>query len=173
MAVKYIFEDPEIREELSRPLGQVLGEDTALGRVRGFSGMVLSVGDVVSRTLLEHDFRPEIVVFDDMSMRKREVFPRHLLEGYEIRRTVNPSGTLTEEACEVLKRLISLSGQFAVEVLGEEDLLGLPAIDKAPLGSLVLYGQPGHGIVVVDVDSRSKKAVKSILKRTRVSTDGN
>jgi len=46
---------------------------------------------------------------------------------------------------------------------GEEDLLTLPAILFAPLGSLVLYGHWQHGIIGVEITEEIKQAVKVII----------
>lgn len=43
---------------------------------------------------------------------------------------------------------------------GEEDLAVLPCILTAPSGSLVLYGQPGEGLVVCEVDKVINKVKK-------------
>jgi len=75
---------------------------------------------------------------------------------------------LSEEAYTELKRLISISGEFALKISGEEDLLGLPIIELAPVGSLVFYGQPNKGIVAVHVDPETKGIARSLLEKSRV-----
>lgn len=173
LIVKYVFQDPKIREKLSKPLGPVIDEDSALEMARSCEGMVITVGDLVSASLLRRGFEPKIVIFDDKRARHHDRFPRELISGYKMKRVENRPGVISAEACEALKRLISISGHFALKILGEEDLLGLPAIEAAPVGSLVFYGQPERGIVAVAVDENSKGTARSILERTRVPTDGN
>jgi uncharacterized protein (UPF0218 family) len=57
-------------------------------------------------------------------------------------------------------------------VEGEEDLLALPSIVESPDNSLVLYGQPSQGLVVVDTNSMVRKEAGLILGRmTREETD--
>ncbi len=66
-----------------------------------------------------------------------------------------------------------------IVVDGEEDLLALPAILSAPIGSVVLYGQPAspdasqggpnQGIVCVRIDQQAKIRVQSLLKKFLVS----
>ncbi|HMK82220.1 MAG TPA: DUF359 domain-containing protein, partial [Candidatus Bathyarchaeia archaeon] len=48
---------------------------------------------------------------------------------------------------------------------GEEDLLVLVVIAVAPVGSLVVYGQPNEGIVLVNVTLAKKKEVVDLLGR--------
>jgi uncharacterized protein (UPF0218 family) len=51
-----------------------------------------------------------------------------------------------------------------VLVEGEEDLLTLVAVLKAPENSLVVYGQPHEGIVAVRVDKTTKEKVRQIVE---------
>ena len=58
------------------------------------------------------------------------------------------------------------TGYRTVEVKGEEDLLGFPAVLFMPLGSLVLYGQPQEGVVMIKVTEAAKnKLVRFIHQR--------
>ena len=50
-----------------------------------------------------------------------------------------------------------------IKVSGEEDLAVLPAVLLAPLNSLVLYGQPRKGIVVIKVTEKKKKEIKKVI----------
>ena len=51
---------------------------------------------------------------------------------------------------------------------GEEDLLALAAVLFAPFGSMVVYGQPKQGIVVIDVTEDSKRRIHDIVERMEV-----
>jgi uncharacterized protein (UPF0218 family) len=173
LGIRHSFSDPELRREVSEPLGDLVSEEEAIRLARQARGIVITIGDVVSRSLLQKGIRPKLVVFDERTRRRRYArFPRHLISDYCLRKVVNPAGTISSEAYEELKRLISLSGQSAVKILGEEDLLGLLAIEFAPVGSLVFYGQPDMGIIAVKVDKESKATACSVLHRSRVAKDG-
>jgi len=52
-------------------------------------------------------------------------------------------------------------------VSGQEDLAVLPAILLAPMGSFVIYGQPGQGFVVVEVLEKTKLKTLLLLSRFR------
>ena len=54
-----------------------------------------------------------------------------------------------------------------IVVDGEEDLLALPAIALAPLTSVILYGQPDEGLVIVKVD----EGIRSIATKMLGSLD--
>ena len=169
MPARHLFSDPALRERLTRPLGSLVSEEEAIKLATSCEGDVITVGDVVSRTFLEGGFRPRIVIYDEKTHRKASgEFPPDLLDGYVPFTVKNPAGTISEKAHLELKRLISLSGQFALKILGEEDLLGLSAIEVAPVGSLVFYGQPDKGIVAVRVNRETKDVVRSVLEKSRV-----
>ncbi|MGA8855944.1 MAG: DUF359 domain-containing protein [Candidatus Bathyarchaeia archaeon] len=55
-------------------------------------------------------------------------------------------------------------GNSVVVVDGEEDLLTLPAILSSPDKSLVVYGQPSVGIVLVRVTPEKKKDVTKLVE---------
>jgi len=168
LKIAYRFDDPELRHLLSRPLSTVVSLYEAV-ELSSKAEQAFSVGDVVSRSLLERGMRPHVVIYDEKTHRSVcEPFPSDLLRGYSLYTAENPAGVITEEAYSLLKRLISRSEDSAVKILGEEDLLGLVVIDLAPVNSAVLYGQPGRGIVLVRVDERYKSMVRSILQRAEV-----
>jgi uncharacterized protein (UPF0218 family) len=77
--------------------------------------------------------------------------------------TKNEAGTIGLDAWKKVEAAVG-SGNCAVIVDGEEDLLTLVAILAAPPGSLVVYGQPGQGIVLVRVTSQRKREVEKIIE---------
>lgn len=78
--------------------------------------------------------------------------------------TKNPAGTISVKAVNALKEAIHSGKRIVVYVDGEEDLLTLPAIMLAPLGSMVVYGQPGVGVVSVEVTEDKKREICAILR---------
>jgi len=82
----------------------------------------------------------------------------------------NPAGVITLEAWETIKRAMK-DEEALIVVEGEEDLLALPCIVESPNNSLVLYGQPSKGLVVVDTNTNVKSEASLILSRmTREET---
>jgi uncharacterized protein (UPF0218 family) len=95
-------------------------------------------------------------------MRKRikpRVFPKK-----SVVHVKNPQGTITEEAITAIRRALESNSQVHLIVDGEEDLLTLIAVLHAPERSLVVYGQPYEGIVVVKVTAEKKAEAMEILK---------
>lgn len=121
------------------------------------------MGDVVSRSMLDRGLRVDVFIVDDRSMRR----PIEPLE-YRVNRVlrlVNPAGTITEESWRAIGEAIRSEGPVKVLVEGEEDLLTIVAVLLAPEGSIVVYGQPGEGAVVIRVDESSKERMRKIIYR--------
>ena len=85
--------------------------------------------------------------------------------GDTVVRVVNPAGTLTRDAWVALDEAFKSASRVRIEVIGEEDLTALAAIDLAPEGTVVLYGQPDAGVVLVRADADAKARVRDILGR--------
>ncbi len=158
---------PKLRETLSRPLGVlVAGNEDECNRIlkeviaKEHPTKVILVGDSISRNATQSGIRADLMIIDNLEKRARA-------KTYEFKaqrriRTKNPAGTIEVEACETVKRAI-LGGGDLIEVEGEEDLLTIVTVRSAPLGALVVYGQPGEGIVLVRVSEAKKAEAQAIL----------
>ena len=73
-----------------------------------------------------------------------------------------------DELWNAIEAAISDNVKTRIVVEGEEDLATLAAISLANLGAKVIYGMPDKGMVVVDVNQRSKKRANSFLERMLV-----
>ena len=112
------------------------------------------MGDVVTYHLQEAGRVPDVALVDGRTEReavREEV--RAALAGADVRRLTveNPPATLSTDLLSALRDAISAPEPTHIDVDGEEDLAALPAILAAPLGSTVVYGQPGEGMVHVAV----------------------
>lgn len=166
----------EMREELKRPLGLLIEGDPnetvrKLEEIYSFMKppMLASVGDFVSRNLLAHCLEPDIIVFDGRIMR-RDVEPIEPKGRFEIR-TRNRPGMIEEGAWEALGKAVKLKRRVAVLVEGEEDLLVIPLISLMPLGSMIVYGQPNVGVVMIEVDRKMKEWAEGFIARMGRSGD--
>lgn len=155
-----------MRGELRRPLGPVLSGAAAFEAVRD-AVKVVTVGDACTFDLAARGRMPDVAVVDFKTRREVDSERRALLRtvGDVVLRAVNPAGTLTRDAWRALDEAFKSVPRVRIEVLGEEDLTALAAIDLAPEGTAVLYGQPDEGVVLVRVDSAVKARVRDILDR--------
>lgn len=166
MRIRAIFSE-ELKERLRRPLGKLIPGTPAetsrilAERLRNVSGKIIAVGDRVSHELAALGVNTDVYVVDD-KIERREVEP-FTIPGALVMTCENKPGTISDEAYTTLKTAIDTSGPVIVRVKGEEDLLALVAIIEAPLGSLVIYGQPSMGVVIVEVDEETKRYALSIL----------
>ena len=167
MAIAYSV-TPELRARLKEPFGMLIRGSFAetMGKMdnivkREKPPVVVSVGDTVSRNLHEHQLNPQLSITDNKRMRKR-IKPRIFTA--KLFHVKNPQGTITEEAITAIKEALESDERVHIIVDGEEDLLTLIAVLYAPENSLVVYGQPYEGIVVVKVTSEKKAEATEILK---------
>jgi uncharacterized protein (UPF0218 family) len=129
---------------------------------------IISVGDTVSRNLVKNHLVPKLSIIDNKRMRKR-VSPTTLAADKTVY-VENPQGTITEEAVNAVQGALKGNQHVKMIVEGEEDLLTLIAIEHAQVSSLVVYGQPYKGIVVVKVTPDKKAEVAEILRAMEKSS---
>src|SRR2546430_562038 len=123
---------------------------------------VVAVGDVVSRETYPTGIKVDLRIIDHVSMRKPTgTFNLKQKTTYQVR---NPPGVIPLESWEAIKRAMK-DDDAVILVDGEEDLLALPSIVESPTNSLVLYGQPSQGLVVVDASPDVKNEASLILRR--------
>lgn len=159
----------ELREKLKRPFGILIPgtPDVTMHELEVFiktksPPVIISVGDMVSRNLQDHHIIPKLSITDNKCMRKEieaKIFPEKT-----VFRVSNPQGTITEEAIATILESLKNRKETQIIVDGEEDLLTLIAVQHAPDKSLVVYGQPNEGIVVVEVTEKKKAEAIKILK---------
>jgi hypothetical protein len=158
----------DLRVKLKSPLGTLL-KGSFDGTIKEFEKivkaekpfMIISVGDALSQALLERDIFPEVLIIDYKVMRRPSV--PLVAEGYETVAIKNDPGTISDEAWAGVEYAVKRDRKVKVVVEGEEDLLTLIAIISAPESSIVVYGQPHEGMVVVEVTLEKKKQMKKIV----------
>lgn len=155
-----------MREELRSPLGPVLSGDAAYGAVLR-APRVVTVGDACTIDLVAHGRIPDVAVIDFKTRREASDALRARAQaiGGRVLTAVSPAGTLTRDIWVALDEAFKSGERVRIEVLGEEDLAALAAIDLAPEGTAVLYGMPDAGVVLVWVDARAKAVVRSLIDR--------
>jgi hypothetical protein len=160
---------PQLRKKLKKPLGTLfqgaLDEtmkilETLIEKEK--PAKVVTVGDRVSQDLADHHILPDVLIVDNKIMRKE--IPPISATADRIVNVKNSAGTITDEAWLAIEKAMKGSRRTKIVVDGEEDLLTLVAIVTAPENSLVLYGQPRKGVVVVKATAEMKQKVQEIVK---------
>lgn len=163
---KELIMPEELREELRKPLGRVF--KTINGVVKFVKSvkplMIIAVGDVIVDSLLKKDIDPDIKIIDFKSRRENISFTHSNNQLKKEKQYTNKPGTINFKTSERLKQLIRENKNKWLVIEGEEDLLTLPAILYAPLGSLVLYGHWKLGVIGVFVTLENKNRIFNIIK---------
>ena len=158
-----------LRNLLSEPFGSLLDEKELIELLSSKKNIV-SIGDLVTFTILNHDIKPAFCVVDFKTRRgncSEEIID--LIKSYGNKSVVvdNPAGCISDDLWNVIKIAyddMPESG-LRIEVNGEEDLASLAAIYLAPPDVTVIYGLPDKGVLVVTPDTNNKKKVKEILDK--------
>ena len=130
---------------------------------------IVAVGDVTVLGLLKLSRVPDIALIDGMTKREKWAHTK-LIDHSEfdiVSTTQNPAGKLTPQLFESCKRAVSSLNQrlrSLIVVEGEEDLTPIILHLLLPIDSVVIYGQPGKGVVTRVTDMETKKNCRSILE---------
>lgn len=147
---------------------QVCPEKEIVQRIRKENPVkVISVGDVTTASIISQNYTPDVCVVDGTT--KRGQFEGSFTGDKEYL-IYNPAAVIFPEAWSVMDTAIHDSVKSLIMVEGEEDLLGFPAMLLAPIGSVLLYGQPDVGIVWSPVDDDNKARAKSYMDDMPVIT---
>lgn len=150
----------QFRDLFRRPFGILFPDISEVIPI--LSGRVVySVGDVVTDSLLSRGIYPDIAVIDGYTMRS-PFLRTPLYAGASHIRVNNPAGMITQDLIDGLDLALA-SPPALVFVDGEEDLAVIPLVIAAPNGAVVLYGQPGEGVVLREIDDAAREEAKVLL----------
>jgi uncharacterized protein (UPF0218 family) len=166
---------PRIIEELKKPQG-ILIPDTqitkeTLNKYLLKAKKIISIGDRTTKNLLSFDIVPDISVIDGYERRKKSNYTdlkvvmnlRDLKKKPVLISCHNPRGTISIESISKIRRSLALRNPVILKIVGEEDLLALPFFLLAELDSVILYGQPLKGMVVVRVTNAIRTKAKRLI----------
>lgn len=163
-----------VLDELKTPMGELfegpedmpeVAMQKALDSFSGPQAMLIAVGDVTCKTLIDLKFTPDIAIIDGITKREK-------LEESEMVDTsvfankisaVNPPGRLTPELGDAIAEALGEEESTVIIVEGEEDLAPLLLHLMAPISSTVVYGQPKVGVVVQHTSLKVKERCRNIL----------
>nr|WP_088855671.1 GTP-dependent dephospho-CoA kinase [Thermococcus siculi] len=170
---------PELRRELKQPLGTLIrGEiPEPYYRVRDElerAKHVVTVGDVVTENVLKIGIQPSVAIYDHKT--KRKDYDPDIETDAVVMTVQNPAGTITKALLNAIRKGFGLAERgrrVYIKVNGEEDLAAIPAVLYAPYGSLVLYGQPDEGVVLIKVTPECKLKCGKLMSKMEVVHDGD
>ena len=154
-----------LREQLKSPLGLLvpIGEDNKENVQKYIvnNSYVITVGDKTTEKMIEYGMIPSLQIIDGFEKRKKREFPKY---GDELELKIdNPATEITLESIEMIKKAFTMNSPVRLIVNGEEDLLVLPVCIHAPENSIVLYGQPNKGLVLVQITTEIRNKAQTLL----------
>ena len=156
-----------LRPELKEPMGPVYTDTEEL--LAAAQPPIIAVGDMVTYHLQEAGHVPDVALVDGRT--ERTAVDDDIVDsfsGFDREVTLeNPPATLTAALLTELQDAIARAdeGTTLIRVDGEEDLATLPALVAAPAGASIVYGQPGEGMVLVEVARASTDRARDLLSR--------
>lgn len=152
-----------LRKDLKKPLGQLHNSidliENSLQEQLSKEKLIISIGDATSKNLINLGIQPQLCIVDNKI--EREPVHHNLNHTNNIIHVNNPAGTITDELVDTCINSIKnakMDNPIIIEVTGEEDLAVLPCILNSPDDTIILYGQPKEGVVMVNVNKAYDKA---------------
>ena len=155
-----------LRDQLKIPLGDLIKEENVnkeniLSKI-GSKLIVITVGDRTTENMLQLGLKPQIQIIDGLEKRNQRIVPADDTINTNLS-CRNPPGEITEGSMQVIQKAFSCESPVRITVDGEEDLLVIPACIFAPENSVVMYGQPNEGLVIVTITPEIRAKVQKIL----------
>ena len=154
-----------LRDQLKTPLGILLpiGQDNKenIQKYLSDNSYIITVGDRTTEKMIDFDVIPSLQIIDGFEKRKKREFPK-LGNASELIIN-NPASEITLQSIEIIKKSFTLNPPIRLTVNGEEDLLVLPVCIHAPENSVILYGQPNKGLVLVEINTEIRNKAQTLL----------
>ena len=154
-----------LRPLLKKPLGLlILDSDVTKSNISDNipnGAFVITVGDATTEKMISFGLNPSLQIVDSLEKRIKRDLPTGKTE--TILRCTNPAAEITDESISIIRKALKMTGPVRIVVDGEEDLLVLPVALYAPDNSVILYGQPNEGLVLVHLTEEVRNRAKSIM----------
>jgi uncharacterized protein (UPF0218 family) len=122
---------------------------------------LITVGDATTEKLIKFGINPSLQIVDSLEKRQKRNMPEGMVKTSLSCR--NPPAEITDESIETIKMAFHMNTPVRIIVSGEEDLLVLPAVLYAPENSIIMYGQPNEGLVIVKISKEIRNKAKAII----------
>lgn len=154
-----------LRPQLKKPFGLLIrNSDVTKSRISDNipkGAFVITVGDATTEKMISFGFNPSLQIVDSVEKRIKRDLPAGKTE--TVLTCTNPAAEITDESISVIRKALKMTAPVRIVVHGEEDLLVLPVAVYAPDNSVILYGQPNEGLVLVRLTEEVRNRAKSIM----------
>ena len=156
----------DLRDQLKTPLGNLVSDndpnkENIIKKISANTTLI-TVGDRTTENMLQLGLKPQVQIIDGLEKRNQRIVPADDTVNTNLS-CRNPPGEITEESIQVIQKAFSCESPVRIMVDGEEDLLVIPACIHAPENSIVMYGQPNEGLVIVTITPEIRAKVQKIL----------
>ena len=155
-----------LRNQLKTPLGTLLPESQAnkenILKQISQDTFLITVGDATTEKMLHFGIVPQVQIVDAQEKRSKREPPSTSQINTNISCN-NPAGEITEQSIIEIKKAFKSKHPVRITVIGEEDLLVIPVCIYAPENSVVMYGQPNEGLVIVRIDDKIRNKTQALL----------
>lgn len=153
-----------LRAKLHEPFGKIINsipKDLSPDKI-------ITIGDITTQKFNNKKIGHRLSIVDFVVERRKKFsrisdlgFPNNL----EVIKVNNSSGQISWDLFQAIVNSFKTDKRKIILVNGEEDLSVLPVILSAPLGYKIYYGQPGEGLVEVEVTEESKEKGFELLSK--------
>lgn len=154
-----------LRPQLKKPLGLLIQDSdvtkSSISDNIPKGAFVITVGDATTEKMISFGFNPSLQIVDSLEKRIKRDLPAGKTE--TVLTCTNPPAEITDESISVIREALKMTAPVRIVVNGEEDLLVLPVAVYAPDNSVILYGQPNEGLVLVHLTDEVRNRAKSIM----------
>lgn len=161
----------EERKAFKKPFGEIYSSlkviKKNLEKYKNNHQLIISIGDATTINIIQENIIPDLAIIDNQIERKKSPMDNEFSYDHAQLNAENPPGTITPELWKTINQafeLIKSGFNILIVVEGEEDLAVMPCVITAPQGSILLYGQPGEGVVLCEVDNYKDKAIEFMNK---------
>lgn len=160
-----------LRPSLAKPLGTLLsGEQITMSLHSHKDRIIVTVGDKTTYTAVSEGIIPSLAIIDGKVERHPFTDLDAWVSQHFVQSVTSGPGFIAQEAvAAVVLWAKDPKSPVVLQVTGEDDLLAIPAVLEAPLGSIVYYGQPkgdlGEGVVCIEVTKEKKQEVQALYRQ--------
>lgn len=155
-----------LRDQMKIPLGDLIPESqvnkSSIRKHLQSNSYLITVGDRTTEKMIAYGLIPSLQIIDNYEKRvKRE--PTKNIISYTELSCNNPAAEITPASIDIIKKAFTSKSPVRLTIIGEEDLLVIPVCIHAPENSVVMYGQPNEGLVIVKVTPEIRNKTQRLL----------
>ena len=155
-----------LRDQLKIPLGLLLLDKEVnksnIQKHIAENSYVITVGDRTTERMIDFGLFPSLQIIDGQEKRIKRNIPKSFDVSTDLT-CDNPAAEITTQSIETIKKAFTSQAPVRITVNGEEDLLVIPVCIYAPENSVVMYGQPNEGLVIVKITPEIRNKTQKLL----------